>query len=116
MKTLIATTAMIMTMTTAAMADADSRLQTCLVGSAVHATANDYGYSVEAVKDFMRNPANASITNEVLSAATDLSVSIGTSKDMGVPLSQVIGLIDLGSDYYDMLVATCVIDFYSQGA
>ena len=116
MKTLIATTAMIMTMTTAAMADADSRLQTCLIGAAINTTAYDYGLSVADIRAFMMKPENAALTNEVVYAAAGLADIIKDSKDSGATLAQAVGVIDLDNAYYGALIATCVIDFYSQGA
>ena len=73
MKTLIATTAMIMTMTTAAMADAASRLNTCLIGAALNTTAYDLGVSVDDVRAFLLKPANTSLKNEVVASAPALA-------------------------------------------
>ena len=116
MKTLIATTAMIMTMTTAAMADSVSRLNTCLIGAAINTTAYDLGAPVADVRAFLLKPKNAALTNEVVASASALAAAIEGGKDGGATMRQVVGVIDLDNAYYEALVANCVIDFYSQGA
>jgi len=126
MKTLIATLAVIFTMTTSVTAGALDRLgnepekfeelTACAASSMILGQADDLSITGSTMYEFLLKPENEYLFKMVLDYADSEASKIRSLRNYGANVNTVMGMIDGGNVAYDMYMAMCVTDYFSLDA
>tara|TARA_R110000868_G_scaffold130620_2_gene340340 strand:+ start:2571 stop:2921 length:351 start_codon:yes stop_codon:yes gene_type:complete len=116
MKNLIATMAVLFTMATAASADHNVRLKTCLVGAVVSAIADQKGLPLSQVQAWLITPSGDAIQHKIAAKAEMIAQAMVQIKTTGGTIKDVQNATRTGKVILDHNITKCVIDLFSEPA
>ena len=114
MKTLIATMAVLFTMATAASADHNVRLETCLAGAVVSAIAAQEELPMSQVRAWLMTPSGANMQHKIAANADMMAEAMVQVKTAGGTITDVQNATHTGKVLLDHNIMKCVIDLFSE--
>lgn len=113
MKTLLTAMAVLFTMATAATADHNVRLETCLAGATVIAIADQEGLAVSQVRTWLTTPNGAEFQHRIAANAEVMAKGIVQMRRAGAETTDVTEAVKTGKKVLDRALIECVVRFYN---
>ena len=114
MKTLITTMVVLFTMATAASADHNVRLETCLAGAVVSAIAAQEELPVSQVQAWLMTPSGANMQHKIAANAEMMAKAMVQVKTAGGTIQDVQDATRTTKVLLNHNIMKCVIDLFSE--